>query len=343
MRQGAQAGARPRKTLDLPDTQVRQGAQTGANMETEENYLERASYTWSEDSIRLFATPSRTARGLFFYMQEAGYFKTVWPYFTERANLNSFLVVCTLSGEGRLQYEGREYALLEGSLFFIHCMKHHEYHTVKGKNWEFLWLHLNGMNALGYYEEFVKNGFRILDIREKELTEQTLRKIIAINQKRELTTEVRTSGLIGTLLTELIAQNTAESRQAILIPEFVRAAEKYLEQHFREKVPLQELADMLHVDRFYLIKEFGRYVGISPHEYQIELRISYAKELLKYSDLSVNEIAYACGMNQTSHFISLFREREHSTPARFRKEWRPGPAERGSREAEGRSSQRAGE
>lgn len=312
-------------------------------MEIEENYLERASYTWSEDSIRLFATPSRTARGLFFYMQEAGYFKTVWPYFTERANLNSFLVVCTLSGEGRLQYEGREYALLEGSLFFIHCMKHHEYHTVKGKNWEFLWLHLNGMNALGYYEEFVKNGFRILDIREKELTEQTLRRIIAINQKRELTTEVRTSGLIGTLLTELIAQNTAESRQAILIPEFVRAAEKYLEQHFREKVPLQELADMLHVDRFYLIKEFGRYVGISPHEYQIELRISYAKELLKYSDLSVNEIAYACGMNQTSHFISLFREREHSTPARFRKEWRPGPAERGGREAEGRSSQRAGE
>lgn len=100
---------------------------------------------------------------------------------------------------------------------------------------------------------------------------------------------------------------------------------------------------MLHVDRFYLIKEFGRYVGISPHEYQIELRISYAKELLKYSDLSVNEISYACGMNQTSHFISLFREREHSTPARFRKEWRPGPAERGGREAEGRSSQRAGE
>ena len=64
-------------------------------------------------------------------------------------------------------------------------------------------------------------------------------------------------------LTELIAQNTAESRQAILIPEFVRAAEKYLEQHFREKVPLHDLADMLHVDRFYLIKEFGRYVGIS--------------------------------------------------------------------------------
>lgn len=291
-------------------------------MKKEEHYLERASYTWSEDSVRLFATSSMTARSLYFYMQEAGYFKTVWPYFTERASLNSFLVLYTLSGEGRLSYEGQEYEVTEGSCFFIHCMKHHEYHTVKGKNWEFLWLHFNGGNALGYYEEFVKNGFRILDIRQKERTEGLFREILSINRKRELTTEVRTGGLIGTLLTELIARNTTEGRQAILIPSGIRAAEKYLEQHFREKVMLQELADMLHMDKFCLIKEFSRYVGISPHEYQIELRLSYAKELLKYSDLSVNEIAYACGVNQTSHFIGLFKDREHVTPAKFRKEWR---------------------
>lgn len=64
---------------------------------------------------------------------------------------------------------------------------------------------------------------------------------------------------------------------------------------------------MLHMDKFCLIKEFSRYVGISPHEYQIELRLSYAKELLKYSDLSVNEIAYACGVNQTSPFYRPFQ------------------------------------
>ena len=95
-------------------------------MKKEEHYLERASYTWSEDSVRLFATPSMTARSLYFYMQEAGYFKTVWPYFTERASLNSFLVLYTLSGEGRLSYEGQEYEVTEGTCFFIHCMKHHE-------------------------------------------------------------------------------------------------------------------------------------------------------------------------------------------------------------------------
>ena len=60
---------------------------------------------------------------------------------------------------------------------------------------------------------------------------------------------MRTGGLIGMLLTELIARNTTEGRQAILIPSGIRAAEKYLEQHFREKVMLQELADMLGRDK----------------------------------------------------------------------------------------------
>ena len=59
------------------------------------------------------------------------------------------------------------------------------------------------------------------------------------------------------------------------------------------------------------------------YEYQIELRLSYAKELLKYTDLPVNEIAERCGINQASHFINLFKSREHITPLQFRKSWKP--------------------
>ena len=47
-------------------------------------------------------------------------------------------------------------------------------------------------------------------------------------------------------------------------------------------------------------------MGSSPHEYQIELRLSYAKELLKYTDLPVNEIAERCGINQDIPFYKPF-------------------------------------
>ena len=59
---------------------------------TNHEYLERADYTWSEDSIRFINTPAPAARQTFFYVQEAGYFRTSPPYFTERANLSLSLI-----------------------------------------------------------------------------------------------------------------------------------------------------------------------------------------------------------------------------------------------------------
>lgn len=109
----------------------------------------------------------------------------------------------------------------------------------------------------------------------------------------------------------------------ILIPPGIREAERYINRHFQEPLLLDDLARQLHVSKYHFIREFSRYVGSSPHEYQIELRLSYAKELLKYTDLPVNEIAERCGINQASHFINLFKSREHITPLQFRKSWKP--------------------
>ena len=82
-------------------------------------YLERADYSWGDDSIRHINTPSVSTRQLFFYVQEAGYFKTFPPYFTERANLHSFLIVYTISGRGQLRINGETFPLPAGSCFYI--------------------------------------------------------------------------------------------------------------------------------------------------------------------------------------------------------------------------------
>ena len=68
-------------------------------------YIENLNFSWSEDSIRFINTATPTARQVFFYVQEVGDFLTFSPYFTERANLNSFLIIYTLSGKGKLDYK----------------------------------------------------------------------------------------------------------------------------------------------------------------------------------------------------------------------------------------------
>ena len=101
------------------------------------NFMERSSHDWSEDSIRLIITASQAARSTFLYAQEAGYFKTLPPYFTERKNLNSFLIVYTISGKGFLRYEDKDFILKEGQCFYINCMNYHYYKNFNNDLWEF--------------------------------------------------------------------------------------------------------------------------------------------------------------------------------------------------------------
>lgn len=287
----------------------------------EQIYEERASYSWSEDSIRLIISPSSMAKAIYFYIQEAGYFKTSDSYFTERKNLNSFLIVYTISGTGCLHYMGETYTLGTGQCFYINCMEHHYYETVKGSKWEFLWIHLNGSNALGYYQEFARSGFKIVQVQDRFFMESTLRRILAINQKRHASTEVLTSNLITNILSELMVQTITLDAQTIYQPPYIKEVLKDIDKHFKSPLSLDGLALEHGISKFHLSKEFRKYTGTTVNEYIISNRLSYAKELLKYSNIPVNEIAFKIGMNNISHFINLFKARENTTPLAYRKEW----------------------
>lgn len=101
-------------------------------------YMEKLNLTWSDDSIRFINTATPRARQTFFYVQEVGDFCTSSPYFTERENLNSFLIIYTLRGKGLLKYHGSQYSLHPGTTAYINCMEHHHYECLQNQNWEFL-------------------------------------------------------------------------------------------------------------------------------------------------------------------------------------------------------------
>ena len=284
--------------------------------------LERGSHTWSEDSIRMILTPSSTARSTYFYTQEVGYFKTFHPYFSERENLDSFLIVYTVSGKGYLEYEGQTYPITKGQCFYINCEQHHLYRTDREEDWEILWIHFNGNSALGYYKEFTRNGFQILSVRDEFFMERTLWRIIALNQKKDLTTELVTSNLINGILTELLLQTATNNADTFLIPNYIRQIVREIDKNFKSGLPLSYFEEFTHRSRYHILKEFKKYIGVTIHEYIITARISYAKELLKYSDLPVSEIAFESGMNNVTHFINLFKAREGTTPLAYRKAWR---------------------
>ena len=134
-------------------------------------------------------------------------------------------------------------------------------------------------------------------------------------------TDSPTSCLITEILTKILIENETEQLGLGLMPDFLNAALKEIDMHFHEPLTLEYLADKIGVSKYHFAREFKRYIGTPPNEYLIITRLNHSKVLLKYENISIEEIAFACGFHQVSHFIHLFKKHEGCTPLKFRKAW----------------------
>ncbi|WP_168120588.1 helix-turn-helix domain-containing protein [Paenibacillus sp. HB172176] len=285
-------------------------------------YRERASHDWSTDSEWRIATPSSFARAHLFYVQEIGHFHANSNYYTEREQLDSYLMVYTVSGVGELEYEGYHYSLKPHQLFFIHCMPYQFYKAMEHGPWEFVWTHINGGNVGGYYERFREASDNVITLPATSPVPDFMLQLLAEHRSNNVRTELQSSLIITELLTELLFTTRDMRLAGQGAPAIVATAVQLLEQGFNEKWSLNRLANLLSIDKFHLSKQFKQHIGYSPISYLIRVRIAFAKDKLKHTDMTIDEIAEAAGIEQTSHFIQLFKNREGCTPLAYRKSWK---------------------
>ena len=91
---------------------------------------------------------------------------------------------------------------------------------------------------------------------------------------------------------------------------------KYLEQHFDEKIRLEELAKLARISPFYLTRIFERELGVPPYEYLVKIRLAYAQRFLTEGE-SIAGAAYRTGFADQSHFNRFFKRHVGLTPGEF--------------------------
>lgn len=277
----------------------------------------------SDESIRLIATPSITARKVFFYTLEVGYLEADSSYFEELENSDSFLLLYTVGGEGILRYDEKEYLLKMDSIFLIDCKKYHYCYASKSKgSWNLLYLYFNGIQALEYYHMIIKNKMPVFMAENPKTIMSIFWQIIGLHKRKNKYAEVLISLHISKLLTEILLFNAESSVLEVEYPDFINYIFHYLNNNYNEKITLNMLAERYSMNKFHIAKEFKRYSGTTINEYIITNRINKAKALLRYTDKSVSDIANEVGVHNVSLFIKLFREREHVTPLFYRKQWK---------------------
>ncbi|CAM4400631.1 response regulator [Paenibacillus alkaliterrae] len=97
----------------------------------------------------------------------------------------------------------------------------------------------------------------------------------------------------------------------------VMEAVAFIENHYRDSISLQQVADAVNVSRNYFSEMFKRVTGENFIDYLIALRVKRAKELLQGSSLKVYEVAEQSGFNDVKYFSKQFKKIVGLTPAEF--------------------------
>jgi AraC-like DNA-binding protein len=123
---------------------------------------------------------------------------------------------------------------------------------------------------------------------------------------------------VGALVTSIRAAPAfpAASGPATRVNSIQRAL-VYLRDHFMREITLRELAAAAGLSKFYFVRLFAAVVGITPHRYQLLLRIARARGLLRQG-AEIADVAQRTGFFDQSHFTACFREVVGVTPGRYR-------------------------
>ncbi|WP_298439700.1 helix-turn-helix domain-containing protein [uncultured Ferrimonas sp.] len=99
----------------------------------------------------------------------------------------------------------------------------------------------------------------------------------------------------------------------------VKQVQLYLEQHFDQPLPLEQLAAQFNISKRTLIRRFNQAMDIAPNSYIQSLRIEAARKRLEQTNQTVEQVMNAVGYEDTSSFRRLFRSVTGLTPTEYRK------------------------
>lgn len=120
--------------------------------------------------------------------------------------------------------------------------------------------------------------------------------------------------LIFSVLLDSVRKESAVTH----IPAYVADMKQIFDTDYATSHPLDALERQLGISKYRLCRDFSKYIGISPVQYLNQIRLAEARHLLRTTDLTIREVGISVGIENTTHFINLFKKNAGITPLQFR-------------------------
>lgn len=267
------------------------------------------------------ATPGELAREFCFFVTEIGRFMAGKNYFTRRAEKETYLLLYTLSGEGALKTRHGQARLPEGSAVLIHCWEYHEYFNNSRAIWDFFWAHIDGTGLEGIAKLLSFAQQQAVNIHGKKAFYALFEEILGRSRKNSIQALSENSLDIHRLLQTMVRDSRPQAAQGQQHKEEVGKILRYIESNYDHQMTIEDMLRQVHLSKYYVIRLFKQYMGITPYHYLVNYRINQSKILLRSSRKSIGEIALEVGFLDSSNFIHQFKKQTGMRPGEYRKDF----------------------
>lgn len=98
----------------------------------------------------------------------------------------------------------------------------------------------------------------------------------------------------------------------------INEARILMKENIEDPQSPEEIASHLGLGYSWFRRMFKEYTGASPAQYQLQLKLLRAKEMLTGTSLNISEIAYRLRFENSGQFSTFFKKKEGVTPSQFR-------------------------
>ena len=263
-----------------------------------------------------YFTASKTVEALLYYYVQCGHYHCDVGYQIRRAAFPYLLLCYVRQGTFTIEYEQRTHVVPAGQAALIDCRKAHNYYATGYM--EFLWAHIDGLNCHELTAYINAERGICFDGEAAGLVERRLYALVSACRNRQMLSEADCSGQIHSVLCALLPQTSAagfgnEDESP------VGKALAFIRANLTKDISLEAIAASAGLSPYYFLRLFKAETGSTPYEYVLARRIDRARHLLKTTDMSVKEIAFAIGYKSEARFVGAFTDRIGLTPGKYRK------------------------
>lgn len=225
----------------------------------------------------------------------------------------------TVSGFGKLDYEGETYTVHPGDAVLLRIPHDHCYYfSTEADHWEFVYVSMNGREIMRIWRELQRQVGPIVRFDENSGTLKYILEIFKNAFSGEITTPFKSSATAYQLMMTVF-EELGPSSKTVNEPEFVNRVIDYCLAHLDEPLTVDDMAEVAGYSRFHFSRMFAESQGMPPAAFLHDLRLKHSMRLLQTERSSIKEIATQCGFQDASNYCKAFRKAYKMSPGKFRK------------------------